>query len=378
VTIDKYRCPNCHSCRWTIAAAWRCEACGRIYPCSNGIPKLYLEDRLGAQDRRLRDRLYNGFLGTHYRHVMPFMTMPARPLRLSWPHWIAYAAIWAVLLALVAYLLHFIAVRRFGSPSGIDFLVALVSIAAAIFLYRHGYILNQLILALPVRLALALTPFTPAESFEAVHARHLARFKRRDDRLQVLDIGTGNCAALSRHGWLTLDADFTGVDLSDTMIRQGATFARNMKLPMEFALADATELPFQSETFDIVLNYGSINGMNDVARALEEMARVAKQGGLIFFLDEQLHAGASVVERAYFDRVLSSHDMVHRCPVELMPPELADVEVHQVYRFYYICAATKARNSSDRARGASSDESREHDDETSCSLGGDSAQHPPD
>lgn len=349
VTIDKYRCPSCHSCRWTIAAAWSCEACGRTYACSDGIPRLYLEGRLGAQDRRLRARLYDGFLGTHYRYVMPFLMLPARPLRLSWPHWIAYAAIWAVLLALIAYLIHFIAVRRFGSPSGIDFVVALVAIAAVVFLNRHRYLFYALVLALPVRLALALTPFTPAESFEAVHARHLARFKRRNERLKVLDIGTGNCAALSRHGWLTLDADFVGVDLSDTMIRQGAALARDMKIPMEFALADAAELPFQSETFDIVLNYGAVNGMDDVARALKEMARVAKPGGLIFFLDEQLHAGASGVERAYFDRVLSGHNTVHRCPVELMPPELADIEVHQVYRFYYICVATKVRSSSDRA-----------------------------
>jgi ubiquinone/menaquinone biosynthesis C-methylase UbiE len=296
---------------------------------------------LGARDRELRDRFYDGFLGVHYRYVMPFLTLPARPLRLSWPGWIAYAAICAAVLALVAYLVRVVAVRRFGSPTVVDAGIVLLAVAVALFLNRHRYLLNLLILAVPVRLAVLLNPFRPAESFAAVHARHLARFKGRQDRLNVLDVSTGNCSSLYKHGWIELDAELTGVDLSQTMIRQGVAFMRSKKIPMEFVLGDAAELPLKSETFDIVLNYGAINAMSDPARALEEMARVAKKGGLIFFLDEQLFEGASAVERAYFEKVLSSHNILHRCPTHLLPPELANVEVHQVYRFYYICTATK-------------------------------------
>ena len=113
------------------------------------------------------------------------------------------------------------------------------------------------------------------------------------------------------------------------------------KVPVRFALADAANLPFVSGSFDVVLNYGAINGMGDPARALAEIARVAKPGGLVLLLDEQLHAAATGVERAYFKRVLASHDAIDHCPVELLPPDLADVEVHQVYHFYYICTARK-------------------------------------
>jgi ubiquinone/menaquinone biosynthesis C-methylase UbiE len=82
--------------------------------------------------------------------------------------------------------------------------------------------------------------------------------------------------------------------------------------------------------------------MSDPGLALEEMARVAKRGGLVLFLDEQLYDHASVVERMPFSNVLSSHNVIHNCPADLLPTDLTQVEVHQVYHFYYICIATKA------------------------------------
>ena len=81
--------------------------------------------------------------------------------------------------------------------------------------------------------------------------------------------------------------------------------------------------------------------MADPGKALAEMARVCKKGGLVFFLDEQLYGSATFIERSYFRSVLSSHNVVHSCPVDLLPASLKEVEVKQVYHFYYICTAIK-------------------------------------
>jgi hypothetical protein len=62
----------------------------------------------------------------------------------------------------------------------------------------------------------------------------------------------------------------------------------------------------------------------------------------VFFLDEQLHKEASSIERWYFRNVLSKHNVIHECPVDLVPLDLHGIEVHQVYHFYYICTAYKA------------------------------------
>jgi ubiquinone/menaquinone biosynthesis C-methylase UbiE len=140
---------------------------------------------------------------------------------------------------------------------------------------------------------------------------------------------------------MNLDADYTGLDLSETMLLQGQKLMAERQVPVELVLGDATRLPFANETFDIVLNYGALNGFTDPKLALEEMARVAKPGALVLFLDEQLYERATLVERLYFRKVLSSHNVIHRCPVELIPASLSDITVHQVYHFYYLCTCYK-------------------------------------
>jgi ubiquinone/menaquinone biosynthesis C-methylase UbiE len=116
---------------------------------------------------------------------------------------------------------------------------------------------------------------------------------------------------------------------------------KERQIPMEFVLGDAARLPFDSASFDVVLNYGALNGYTNPQRALEEMARVSKPGGLVLFFDEQLYESAPWIERFYFLRVLSSHDLIHRCPVELIPGSLQQVSVRQIYHFYYLCTAYK-------------------------------------
>jgi ubiquinone/menaquinone biosynthesis C-methylase UbiE len=164
---------------------------------------------------------------------------------------------------------------------------------------------------------------------------------RRESKLQILDVSTGSCNSLYKHGWMSLDAGYTAIDLSATMLKKGQELMAGRGIPVDLVLGDALNLPFQSNTFDVVLNYGAINGMTDPKQALAEMSRVAKPGALLLFLDEQMYANASWIERTYFKRVLSSHNVIHHCPVELLPVEVAGVQVAQVYEFYYICTAHK-------------------------------------
>jgi ubiquinone/menaquinone biosynthesis C-methylase UbiE len=138
-----------------------------------------------------------------------------------------------------------------------------------------------------------LNGFRPAESFTEIHSRLIQEFLGRHAKLQVLDISTGTCNSLYRHGWMNLNADHTGLDLSETMLLQGQEFMADKQIQMDFVLADATQLPLQAETFDIVLNYGAVNALSNPQLALEEMARVTKKGGLVLFFDEQVYEAAS-------------------------------------------------------------------------------------
>ncbi len=339
---SKYQCLKCGQGRWqTYSTLWRCEACGQQYPCVNGIPKLYIESGIGERDKQLRDYFYNSLLGTYYQHLMPFLSLPVRPARTYWKGWLTYTFVAGFLLAIAGYSLSLPFLPNAIRFSFVNFAVILLLIAIGYFFYKHPYLAYLIILAIPVRISILLSRFRSNESFAGIHSQVIEDFLKRGEKLQILDISTGTCNSLYRHGWMKLDAEYTGLDLSETMLLQGQEFMARQEVPMEFVLGDAMRLPLQSETFDIVLNYGALNGYTNPQIALHEMARVTKKGGLVLFLDEQLYESASFIERLYFKTVLSSHNVIHHCPVELMPDSLENIKVHQVYHFYYLCTSYK-------------------------------------
>jgi SAM-dependent methyltransferase len=340
VNLSKYQCPNCRRSELRIQSTlWRCEHCGKEYPTVNDIPRLYVEGELGQKDKELRDKFYNGFLGTYYQHVMPFLSLPARPVRMSWKAWVVYFLIVFYLLSLVGSFISLVVIA--GPGSLLQIIMALLILLSGFFFFKHPYLFYLLLLAVPVKLSLLLNRFRPSKSFPEVHVDVLRELSNRGERLQLLDISTGTCNSLYLHGWMNLNADYTGLDLSETMLLQGQMLMKERQVPVELVLGDATRLPFANDTFDIVLNYGALNGFTNPKLALEEMARVAKPRALVLFLDEQLYERATFVERLYFRKVLSSHNVIHRCPVELIPASLSDITVHQVYHFYYICSGYK-------------------------------------
>lgn len=341
MNLSKYRCVACDQGPLrAYSTFWECEACGEQFATVQGVPRLYVEQELGEKDRSLRDFFYNGFLGKYYQHVMPFLALPVRPA--YWSGWLAYGLIVAVLLAMFAHVVNFFFfARHLNAPSLLDLVILSLLIVAVLFLLKHRYLLYLLLLAIPVKISLLSNRFKTDESFPEVHAKLIAELLERKGRLQVLDISTGTCNSLYRHGWMKLDADYTGLDLSETMLLRGLELMTERQVPMDFVLGDAARLPFASETFDVALNYGALNGYTDSGRALAEMARVTKPGGLVLFFDEQLYEAASWVEKVYFHRVLSSHDVIHRCPVDQIPDSLGDVKVRQIYHFYYLCTAYK-------------------------------------
>lgn len=339
VTASKYRCPACDGADFLASSTrWRCAACGQDYACVYGMPKLYAEEKVGAQDRKLRDTFYDGLFGRLYQVMMPAIVMPVRPLAMSWPYWIAYGVVVAALLGLAV---GAVAALAAGAPLSAIVLAAPLALVALV-LNRQRYLLHLLWIALPAWLSLARRPYAPPESFAAVHERVLAPLRTAGRRLQVLDVSTGSCNSLYKHGWMSLDADYTAIDLSETMLKQGSVMMSQAGVAVDLVLGDAMDLPFQDDRFDVVLSYGAVNGLTDPVKAIAEMARVAKPGGVLLFLDEQLYPAATPLDRAYFMKVLSSHNVIHHCPVESLPASLTDVRVSQVYQFYYICTARKA------------------------------------
>lgn len=95
--------------------------------------------------------------------------------------------------------------------------------------------------------------------------------------LRVLEIGCGlgtDGAQFAKAG-----ANYTGVDLTAAAIELARERFRLFSLRGDFRVADAENLDFPDDTFDLVYSHGVLHHTPDTARAVREIHRVLKPGG---------------------------------------------------------------------------------------------------
>jgi len=95
--------------------------------------------------------------------------------------------------------------------------------------------------------------------------------------LRVLEIGVGMGADYLE--WLKAGARPTGVDISAISIEKARRRCELAGYEADLRAADAENLPFPDNTFDIVYSYGVLHHSPDTAQCLREACRVLKPGG---------------------------------------------------------------------------------------------------
>jgi SAM-dependent methyltransferase len=99
--------------------------------------------------------------------------------------------------------------------------------------------------------------------------------------LRGLDLGCGegsNTRELARRG-----ARMRAIDVAPTFIRHASDAENAEPLGVAYLVADATDLPFGSGSFDFATAFMSMMDMADHGRALCEAARVLRPGGFLQF-----------------------------------------------------------------------------------------------
>lgn len=101
--------------------------------------------------------------------------------------------------------------------------------------------------------------------------------KSLDKDMQVLELACGT-------GQLTFAlckkvATWEATDFSEQMIEQAK--ARATDFPITFTVQDATNLPYEAGSFDAVIIANALHIMPDPEKALIEIRRVLKSGGLL-------------------------------------------------------------------------------------------------
>jgi ubiquinone/menaquinone biosynthesis C-methylase UbiE len=106
-----------------------------------------------------------------------------------------------------------------------------------------------------------------------------------------LEIGAGT-------GYFSLNLLQTGLvrhatctDISPGMLATLEHNARELGLDVETAACDASQLPFEDESFDLVLGHAVLHHLPDLDACFAEFRRVLKPGGTLFFAGEPSHSG---------------------------------------------------------------------------------------
>lgn len=135
---------------------------------------------------------------------------------------------------------------------------------------------------------------------EGKHREHLIearKFLWREDTVEMLanwlplqkgmtmvDIGCG----LGYNGWTYApyfleDGKYCGVDASEKLLEEAKELSKSWSRNQEvdFKLGDAYKLPFEDESADITICQTLLMHLKEPEKALQEMKRVTKSGGLI-------------------------------------------------------------------------------------------------
>jgi ubiquinone/menaquinone biosynthesis C-methylase UbiE len=123
---------------------------------------------------------------------------------------------------------------------------------------------------------------------ETLHPGGFALTKRTAEitgmksNMKVLDVSSGR-GTQSIYYAKEFGVDVIGVDISPNMVITATACAikNNVSRQVTFKQGDSQSLPFDANTFDVVINECAVGIPDDSQKVLNEMVRVAKPGGSI-------------------------------------------------------------------------------------------------
>jgi arsenite methyltransferase len=147
----------------------------------------------------------------------------------------------------------------------------------------------------------ARLPEAAAESFAGVaNPFALGRLKRGE---VVLDVGSGaGSDSLVAAQMVGPEGRVTGVDMTPEMLAKAKAAAVEMNATnVEFVAGEAEGLPFEDESFDVVISNGVIDLIPDKDAVFSEIQRVLRPGGRVQIADVTIQNPVSEEGRKKID-----------------------------------------------------------------------------
>ncbi|MDQ6742204.1 MAG: class I SAM-dependent methyltransferase [Candidatus Dormibacteraeota bacterium] len=115
------------------------------------------------------------------------------------------------------------------------------------------------------------------------------------DRARLLEVAPGPgyfAIEMARPGRVRV----TGLDVSRTFVRLAAENARRAGVEVDFRNGDAADMPFQDASFDLVVCQAAFKNFARPDRALDEMHRVLRDGGMAVVQDMDHEASRAAID----------------------------------------------------------------------------------
>jgi len=135
---------------------------------------------------------------------------------------------------------------------------------------------------------------------DQVRRKSLARLKDIQDKdILINGIGTGLDLEYLPDG-----PRYTGSDITPLMLKRAQKRANQSAIDINLICADSQNLPFENESFDVIIMHLILAVVPDPERALQEADRVLKKNGNIYILDKFLKPGQLAPVRRSLNTVL--------------------------------------------------------------------------
>ena len=145
----------------------------------------------------------------------------------------------------------------------------------------------------------------------------IAKHVRPRAGMKVLDVGCGSGEYTFRLAERCKDVHFTGVDFDENFIAaanahlahdEGVLFPVSPENSYRFIQADGLALPFEDDSFDMVVSHTYLTALPDYTNALREMCRVCKPGGTVSSITAMHDAYDGTGQMDLFGPVLPAED----------------------------------------------------------------------
>ncbi len=128
-----------------------------------------------------------------------------------------------------------------------------------------------------------------------------------------------------------------GLDVSWGMLRVAQHKMRTLGTTVNLVHGSVFNIPYNDNSFDIVLHTGGINTFSDISGAMEEMLRIVKKNGFVIVIDEGISPKLRETEKG--EAIIKANSLfAAKPPIEYIPERAKDVEVTYVMNdtFYQI------------------------------------------